>query len=188
MFVYFKLITKIFLLSFVVVFMFSCGSANSSIYNSDYPLTSEVANSQSGNIKVKIPQGWFTAQDNENNIIDLWLVKDDYSANLQFIQLNPDSLTRNEISSDPNVLVSLSKDFKRARYGKALNPFTNEEKFQVNNNVFFAYQYLDANKKNIRVVVFEKGNKYYELTAVPNKTNDNLELYRIQNSVLSSID
>jgi hypothetical protein len=186
MFTYFKSVSKIFIL-LLLVFLSACGTANTSIYNSDYPLTPETAKSQSTTLSVKIPQGWFNAQDNENNYIDLWLIKDDYSANLQFVQLNPDSLTRREIDKDLNVLALLSKDFKRARYGKFLSPFTNEETFKINNSAYIAYQYVEESKKNIRVIVFRKGNEFYELTAIPNKTNDNLGLYRIQNSVLSSI-
>ena len=52
-----------------------CSTGLSSIYSADYPLTKENAKSKSAQLTVKIPQGWFAAEDNENNLIDLWLVK-----------------------------------------------------------------------------------------------------------------
>ena len=184
-----RLVAKNIIFLLLAELIISCGTVRTSMYSFDYPLTSEVAKSQSSVLNVKIPQGWFTAQDNENNFIDLWLIKDDYSANLQFIQLNLDSLTKKETAGKGlSKVAALSKDFKCARFGKALGLFTNDEIFELNNTTYIAYQYLDDDKKNIRVVVFQKGNMFYELTAIPNKTNDNTELFRIQNSVLSSIN
>jgi len=166
-----------------------CSNGFSSLYNMDYPLTNEIVKTKTSQLTVKIPQGWFTAEDNENNLIELWLVKDDYSATLNFIALNVDSLTMKEIRGDEiNGIVKFSQAFRKAKYGKAMKEFTNQEVFEINKKQFAAYEYVDDFKRAIRVVVFSFGNKYYELSAIPFKTENPQELYKIQNSVLSSIN
>lgn len=167
----------------------ACSSGLSSLYDYNYTLTNEIAKAKTTRLSVKIPQGWFTAEDNENKLIDLWLVKDDYSATLNFVALNIDSLTMKEIQSDEiKSVVEFSKAFKKAKYGKTFGGFVNQETFEINKKKFSAYEYLDDAKRNIRVVVFKSGNKFYELTAIPVKTQNLQELYKIQNSVLSLIN
>ncbi len=159
------------------------------MYDSNYTLTNEIGKSRTAQLSVKIPQGWFTAEDNENKLIDLWLVNDDYSATLNFIALNVDSLTMKEIQNDEiKSVVEFSKAFKKAKYGKTFGGFVNQETFEINKKKFSAYEYFDDAKRNIRVVVLKTGNKFYELTAIPVKTQNLQELYKIQNSVLSSIN
>ena len=181
--------TKIFFLFTIIILTQGCSSSLSSIYDSNYPLSKETAKSKTSQLVVEIPQGWFTAEDNENNIIDLWLVKDDYSATLNFIALNIDSLTMKDIHGDEiNSIVKFSQAFKKAKYGKAIKEFINQENFEINKKQFAAYEYLDDSKRTIRVVIFSSGNKFYELSAIPFKTGNPQELYKIQNSVLYSIN
>ena len=180
---------KISLFLILIVLIQSCSSGLSSLYESNYTLTNEYAKAKSSQLSVKIPQGWFAAEDNENKLIELWLVKDDYSATLNFISLNVDSLTMKEIQSDEiKSVVEFSKIFKKVKYEKSFGGFANQENFEINKKKFSAYEYLDDAKRNIRVVVFKSDNKFYELTAIPVKTRNLQELYKIQNSVLSSIN
>jgi hypothetical protein len=166
----------------------SCGGI-SSIYNFNYPLTSETAKAKSSALSVKIPKGWSVIEDNECKCTDLWLVKDDYSATLNFVVFNLDSLTTDNIRSDEiNSLVQLSKAFIKAKYGNEFKGFTNEEKFEINKNKFAAYQYLDERMRNIRVIILKSGKKYYELSAIPVKTKNLTDLFNTQNSVLNSIN
>lgn len=159
------------------------------MYDSGYTLTNEIAKSKSLLLSVKVPSGWFIAEDNENKLIDLWLVKDDYSATLNFIALNIDSLTSKKIRNDEiKSVVEFSKMFKKAKYGRTFGGFVNQETFEINKKKFSAYEYSDDVKRNIRVVVFKIGDKFYELAAFPVKTQKLQELYKIQNSVLSSIN
>ncbi len=177
------------LIIFAFLFLTSCAGSHSSMYDSDIPLTKDIAKAKTSQLTIRIPQGWFTAEDNENNLIDLWLIKDDYSATLNFVTLNLDSATVKEIRSDEtNNLVRLSELFRRAKFGKAIQKFTNQEIFEINKKQFAAYEYADNSKRLIRVVVFSYGAKFYELSAIPVKTQNLQELYKIQNSVLSSID
>jgi hypothetical protein len=166
----------------------SCGGI-SSIYNFNYPLTSETAKSKSSALSVKIPKGWSVIEDNECKCTDLWLVKDDYSATLNFVVFNLDSLTTDNIRSDEiNSLVQLSKAFIKAKYGNEFKGFTNDEMFEINKNKFAAYQYLDERMRNIRVIILKSGKKYYELSAIPVKTKNLTDLFNTQNSVLNSIN
>ncbi|PKL82813.1 MAG: hypothetical protein CVV24_08140 [Ignavibacteriae bacterium HGW-Ignavibacteriae-3] len=166
-----------------------CSSGMASKYESDYTFTNEISKAKSLQLSAKVPKGWFAAEDNENNLIDLWLIKDDYSATLNFVQLNLDSATVKEIGNDEiNGLINLSKSFRIAKYGKAFQKFFNQEVFEINNKQFGAYEYIDGSKRTIRVAVFKTGKKYYELSAIPVKTENLPELYQIQNSVLSSVD
>jgi hypothetical protein len=177
----------------LVVFSFltltGCGGGSASMYNSDYPLTNEIVKSKTSNLTVKIPAGWFAADDNECNCIDLWLIKNDYSATLSFISLNVDSTVIKEESgkSEIETVLSISKTFKKAKYGNSLKAFTNEEFFTKDNNQFAAYEYMDSQNRITRVVVLKYNNKFYELTAVPVKDQPAQELYNIQNTVISSI-
>ena len=86
-----------------------------------------------------------------------------------------------------NSIVKFSQAFRKAKYGKAMKEFVNQEKFEINQKQFAAYEYVDDSKRAIRVVVFSFGNKFYELSAIPFKTQNPQELYKIQNSVLFSI-
>ena len=189
MFYFKKLFTRKYFTLLIPLLLFSCSTATISIYSFDYPLTSETAKSNTTSLNVKIPKGWFTADDNEYHRIDLWLVKDDYSADLQFTLLNFDSLTRKEVERDGlDRVEEISKDFKIAKYGGKLKSLSKEESFELNKKQFKAYQYVNGEGENIRVVVFQYANQYYELTAIPVKAGNDQELYRIQNSVLSSIN
>jgi hypothetical protein len=166
-----------------------CGGGNSSIYSFDYPLTNETAKSKTSKLSVKMPSGWYTADDNENNFIELWLVKNDYSATLSFIPLNMDQETLKEDTgkSELETAISTSKTFKKAKYSSTLKAITNEEIFTIDTNQYGAYEYTDSQNRLVRVVVLKYNNRYYELTALPVKNQDAQELYKIQNSILSTL-
>ena len=177
------------LIIFTILLLASCSASRSSMYDSDIPLTKEIAKAKTSQLTVRIPHGWFSAEDNENNLIDLWLIKDDYSATLNFVAMNLDSATAKEIRGDEmNNLVRLSELFRKAKYGKTIQKFSNQEIFEINKKQFAAYEYEDNSRQLIRVVVFKYGTKFYELSAIPVKTQNLQELYKIQNSILSSID
>jgi hypothetical protein len=170
-------------------FLVSCTGGISSMYDSNFPLTNETAMARTSKLTIKIPQGWFTAEDNENNLIDLWLIKDDYSATLNFISLSLDSASIRENRGDEiKGAVRFSQIFRKAKYGKTLKEFNNQELFEINKKQFAAYEYVDGTNRFIRVIIFSYGNKFYELSAIPVKTQNLKELYKVQNSILSSIN
>jgi hypothetical protein len=181
--------TKLFLFIMLPLILSSCSGGLTSIYDSDSPLSDEIARSDKIPLTVTVPQDWFTAVDNECGCIDLWLIKNDYSETLKFVSLNLDSLSSARIKTEGiAALAGLSKEFKKAKYGKDLKGFINEEIFEINKNEFAAYQYFDSENHNVRVVVFRFGSKYYECTAIPLKSGHNSALlYSTENSVLGSL-
>ncbi|MBM4171040.1 MAG: hypothetical protein FJ214_04130 [Ignavibacteria bacterium] len=176
---------------FTIIFyslLFSCSAGISSLYNHDYKLSSENANSKTTNLSVNIPNGWFEAEDNECNCIDLWLVRDDYSATLNFTQLFADKTVFSSSSENKlKHMTEFSKVFVKAKLGKNFTSFFNEEHFEINNKKFYAFEYKNEENKTIRIVVFNHNEKYFELKAIPAKNISNKDLFTVQNSVLSSI-
>ena len=180
---------KIFFFPTLLFLVHGCAGSISSIYDSSYPLSDETAKSKSAQLTVKVPQDWFVAENDENNSVDLWLVNQDYSATLNFVPLNLDSVIIKSIHGDElNSIVKFSQIFRKAQFGKTMNEFIHQEVFEMNGKKFAAYEYADDSKRAVRVVVFRSGDKYYELSAIPFKNQNPFELYKIQNSVLSSIN
>lgn len=180
---------KIILLQIIASILFSCSGSLTSLYNFDYPLTDETAYSTSTNISVKIPQDWYTAEDNECNCSVLWLVKNDLSASLVFNFITIDDETRKEISGNElEEICGYNKLFVKAKLGKSFGGFFNEETFEINGKKFAAYQYEDNEKRTVRVVVFKHKEKFYELTALHKNETDPTEIYRIQNTILTTIN
>lgn len=174
---------------FTLLLFTSCATSLNSLYSFDYPLTSQKAYSKNTNLSVNIPKGWFTAEDNECNCIDLWLIKDDFSQSLNFSIINVDEQTQNDIrKSGIQKLVEYNKIFTRAKFGKEFKGFLNEENFIIGDRQFFAYQYHDNRDKIVRVVIFQLDNLFYEFTAISKDSNNNEELWVIQNTVLTSIN
>ena len=181
--------SKLLILLTLALSFCSCSGSLTSLYSCDYPLTDETAKTDRIPIKVKVPAGWTCIEDNECGCIDLWLVNADYSASLKFFALNFDSLTMLSVNKGGiKSAAGISKSFKKAKYGKELKEFSNEELFEINGRKFVAYQYPDESKRIIRVVVFNSGGRYYECTAVEIKTASPPMLFNIQNSILTSIE
>ena len=166
--------------------MISCGGA--SIYETDYPLSKEMAYSKTSNLYVNLPSGWFTAEDNECNCTDLWIVKNDYSQSITFKKINLDEAVLKEFDGNGlDKIAFYSKTFARVKLGKDFKNFSNEEVFEINGKTFAAYEYLNKNQIPVRVVVFRQYNKYYESEAIAKDGKNSVELFKIQNAVLSTL-
>jgi hypothetical protein len=172
----------------VFVFLFSCGGGVASIYETDYPLSKEIAYSKTSNLYVNLPSGWFTAEDNEYNCTDLWIVKDDYSESIAFKKINLDDDVLKEIGGTGlDKITFYSKTFARVKLGKDFKNFYNEEFFEINGKTFAAYEYLNKNQIPVRVVLFRQYDKYYESEAISKDADIIHELFKIQNTVLSTL-
>jgi hypothetical protein len=173
--------------------LFSCSSGKSL---SEYQalLTREAAKSKSTELKVKIPVGWFTALDNENNLIDLWLIKDDYSAMLNFALINLDEAAVKE--SGGNTLaaaIKYSKKFKQAALKKELELVGEDEFGEIGSNAIGTYKCKNGAGAIVRVALFLYKDRIFELTAAPAPKTDlksfsSEELFLVQDAVLSSIE
>lgn len=168
---------------FIVLLLLACSACGGLKIDSAGILTNQTVRSDDGKLLVKIPAGWFAAEDNENNATRLWLIKDDYSATIGFTKLNfvavdneKDNLAR---------AVEYSKAFVRSKNGIGLNGFFDEELFELNGKNFKAYKYKESNNSLIRVVVFFFKEEYFESIAV---STDGTDLAELQNAVLFSIN
>lgn len=174
---------------FSLLLFYSCSSAIKSIYDSNYPLTAQKAYSKNTNISVNIPEGWFTAEDNDCNCIDLWLIKNDYSQSLNFAVINTDEKTKKNIQENGiTKLAEYNKIFVKAKLGNSFKGFFNEENFELGKKRFYAYQYLDNSGKSVRVVIFEYNKRFFELSAITSNSDSYEQLWVIQNTVLTSLN
>ncbi len=173
--------------TFFLLISLSCSSKESMKYTPDYNLTNEIAYAKGVNLSLNIPQGWFSAEDNNNAEIVLWIVKDDYSTSINFRQIHSNESTpekNNRLQLEK--LASYNKTFVRAKYGTENISFMNEEVFEFNGNIFIAYEYLTNQGIRIRTVLFKYKENYFESNAVT-VTSEFEKLYSVQNSVLSSL-
>jgi hypothetical protein len=177
------------LIVFTTLFFVSC-SGPSSLYNFDSELTSETVSSQTTTLKVNVPKGWFSALDNKDGKIDLWLIKDDYSASISFIRVNPDKETIKEVNkAGLQKIKEYSQLNNKLAHRTSYIDLFKTENFDINGRKFTSYQFAGSNNV-YRVVVFSYKDQYYECTASikPGQTKDaQTEIYSIQNSVLQSI-
>ena len=183
---------KSILLIFFVFLLTSCGPSLKSVYENDYPLTSRRVFSRTGELSLKIPDGWHAVEDNEKNIFDVWIVKDNYESYMTLVPLNLDeeSRIRNGEKRIKNLL-NYSKYFKKIEKSREYAEGMNEV-FEINDRMFGAYEYKAGNDFIERVVVFDYKTTSFEFSAVCNNAEicDSLyllDLYKIQNSVLTSI-
>lgn len=176
-------------LSAIIVFFFSCAGP-SSLYEVDYLLLPDLADSKTTDLKVHIPRGWFTAEDNQKEIIDLWLIKDDYKASISFFRIIPDEETlRSSIKiALPKIEEYSHLNHKIAHQNKFIDLLKNEV-FEMNGREFRAYQF-NGSGNLYRVVVFNYKGKYFESIASvkPGQSNETIaQIFTVQNSVLNSI-
>lgn len=183
----------------ILLVLLSCSTSNYVIHSFDSFLTNEIAYSKTTNLSVKIPKDWFCVEDNEYNRIDLWLIKNDFKAMISFTQLHLSETVFSKIKDDElQKAIFYSKMFIRMKFGETFNHFFNEETFSFqpkadkplafNYISFAAYQYIDNENRNSRVVVFKFKNKFFECTAVPNGIDDLNYLFKIQNAVLCTLN
>jgi hypothetical protein len=166
----------------ILIFVTACGGGDLSINHYDELLTREKAYSKTSNIYVELPKNWFTAEDNECNCTDLWLVNKDYSSSITFKKINIEDSSL--MKGEPEKIAEYSKMFVRAKSGNIYN----EENFDINDKKFSAYMYLNESRQEVRVVVFKHHDKYYECEAVTKNAKAKDDLVRIQNAVLSTLN
>ena len=182
-----------------LIFLFSgCAtskkvSENVSAYPADYPLTENIAYSSSTDLTVNIPQGWSTAEDQQCKCIDLWLIRNDFSATLNLVTYEvSDTIRKKTIEGKLDTLLSYSKQEKKSKLKEDFKQAGDDEYFNINGRPFAAYEYIGDEGLPIRVVVFQYQGRIFELSAMPAKDVgggkvDTEELFKVQQSVLSSV-
>ncbi len=139
-------------------------------------------------MQIQIPQGWLIAEDNAYKTSDIWLVKEDYSATINFEKVSLDEETIKSFSENElGKVAEINKTLIKARLGKSFNGFTNEEVFGSTARTFSAFQYSDEKGRQIRTVFFKNNSQFYEVTAFALKSANPAEIFKAQNSVLASV-
>ena len=178
---------KNFLILITFILLVSCSSVKESLYPTNYPLTKKSAKTEDGIIYVKVPKNWINVEDNKNNVLELWLVSEDFTNSINLTRLK-----YSEKLTDENYLSELKKFSKllvKAELGKSFELINEEEFFVINDREFCSYSFTNDNNEIIRNVIFKVNDFYFELSA--KKTSKSFlsieELFNIQNSVLGSI-
>lgn len=172
---------------FSLFFLLKCST--DSIYNFNSDLSREYIRSRFTNFKIYLPENWFLAEDSENNQIDIWLIKNDYSASIKF-----SFVTFNEFSNNSLNEISLSKiasiemDLIKNKIGKNFKGFNNIENFKVADKYFSAFEFVDEKYNPTRIVIFKYQNIFYEVTATTKIISEQKSLFDLQNTILKSIN
>ncbi len=157
-------------------------------------LTNETVKANTTGLKIKVPAGWYTSVDNENNYSDLWILKDDRSETMNFTRLNIDGAAIKEAGGDElEAALKYSREFKKISLGKDYGETGSAEMADYGNTKCAIYIYKNKYGAPIRTAVFKYGNQFYELTAAPAPGNgaklfNAEELYFIQDAVLASVE
>jgi hypothetical protein len=169
----------------IISIIFNACSTTTTIYNSDFTLTNNQAKSLTTDLLVNIPVGWFTSQASEEKFIDLWLIRDDYSASIIFQPI---------YFEDQNVLydnVAMEKIFDLVKVKSETDGNTNltsNRSFVLFGNSLLAFEFINKNHERCRTVIFLHKEQYFQCTATTLSSQIAPgELFTIQNSVLKSI-
>ena len=167
---------------------YSCAAIDS-IYNSNYPLTNKLIQSENTSLTIQEPVGWFRTIDNECYCNDILLVRDDYSAAITINPLNFNNQSKIPLLNDA---VTLSKTLRKVDLGNSFRAFEKDEEYSINGIQMIAFQYRDENDLPARVIILKYKNNFYEIEAlikpIPGgKPVKPFELFAVQNSVAASI-
>lgn len=163
----------------------------SKFYKAEAPLTKEIAYSQSTPLKLQIPEGWFTSEDNECKCIDVWLIRNDFSATINLVTLDTSSTVDPE-GNELSEMVVLSKKKRSEKLNTGFVQTKEDEYFTLDKKKYAAYEFKGDEGLPVRVIVFRYGDQYFELSAMPaygvgkHPVNPQ-ELFTVQQSVLNSI-
>jgi hypothetical protein len=128
-------------------------------------LTNERTTSRDGSFSVNIPNGWFASKENSKNVIDLWLVKNDYSATISFIKIKDRKLNLSEIVK--NSLIFRKTNGAVTKGTEKLLDYTFDK---ISGQGF---SYIDTNKRPVTVFDIIKGNNIYEATLINFSAEEN---------------
>ncbi len=157
-------------------------------------LTNETVRGNNSPITAKVPAGWYQALDNKDNLIDIWLIKEDNSALLNLMRINIDDASVKEAGGTLlEASLKYSKTFKKASADYTFELAGGDEYTSIGSFDAGIYKYKTKSGAIARVLLFIHSGTVYELTALPapktNPQNFNYEeLYRAQNALLSSVE
>ncbi|MBU0559996.1 MAG: hypothetical protein ABIG69_04810 [Bacteroidota bacterium] len=177
-----------YLLLIGVVFFPGCAGTKRVEQNS--VLSSQIVFNQSKSISANVPLHWFAPEANDSSGIDLWLVKDDYSASIVIISINVNTFqTKSGIQSELDLVAKLFLAAKKAEGGKNFKLIRDLTNFRLANKLCIEFEFLDKNLLSSRSIVFMYKGGFYSCTLKILKPNSSIYSDKaVQNAVLNSIE
>ena len=174
-----------YLIFIIAGFLLNSCAGLSSIYNYDYPLTRQTAVSKTTGLVLNLPSGWRQVDANDTEFIDLLIVDD---ANDESISLTPISGIINTNARENDGLSKVKEYYLAFVEANSSDyKFLREEAFEISAGKFLAVEY-SSKFINKRDVIFERGEKFFVLSAF-SMTNSNIQqIFSVQNSILKSIN
>lgn len=168
----------VFLYVVISIFITSCSSNKYSQSEIDMYLTKERVKAKTSPISFRIPKGWHVVDANNEAFIDLWIVRNDMNVSLSLLPIHSNSSSFSlKKSYESSILLSQTKFKNNIKIEK-------EEPLKLNNSEVLFYYYKNGGKQ-YRVGLFQKDNKFYELTLYGNNSRINTEFF-IQELVITS--
>ena len=169
----------------LILVLMSCSGIDS-IYKIDFPLSNKTINSQTEYFSLNIPDGWRKVDANGDAYVDIWLVNDTDEFSISFMPIKADVIFPANSERETENFETLIKIYIESLLGNKVDKKTVEQ-FEIQSINFNALE-MKTKSNRERFVFFRINNKYFVSRAVANSRNINYEkLFRIQNSVLSSV-
>lgn len=176
---------------FLIIFTIS-GCGTSSIYQSNYPLTSKIVFSSQSDFKIQVPNNWRVINNNTGSFTDIFLVDNEYDNCIIFTPIHIEKIQdKSRIDSELDFVtiqfISLTKSKHKNKFLIITKSKSQTGTFPCNEMI-----YLLDDSRLCRTVIFKLGGKYIVCTAetkshLQNSTADKTKLFTIQNSVIASI-
>ena len=167
----------------ILLTIYACAGL-SSIYNYDYPLTKQAVNSKTTGLKLNLPAGWRLVDANDSEFIDLWLVDDSDEASINLLPVSGIIKTNAREKDSARKVKEYYLSFVKANSPNFI--LVREETFEVGPDKFLAIEY-NSNGILKRDVIFQKGEKFFVLSAFSVTNKNSEQIFSVQNSILKSI-
>ncbi|MEM3373552.1 MAG: hypothetical protein QXF76_05030 [Candidatus Anstonellales archaeon] len=157
-----------------------------------FKLTSEIAESRDRDFFVYLPPLWFKTKDVNYDGNEIWLVHENYSAVITIKKINlPKELKSND---DLERLLEIAKAdaiLHKRKYEGSFRIILSPKLYQNGNFIYSSFEYNFGNKQIARVMIFQKGENFFECLAYSTEKGQSkiplIELYSVQESVTASL-
>ena len=181
--VFLKISVKLVALLAGLMFLQSCSGSRFLRNNFKQYLTNERFSSEDNSFSVNVPFGWFGSKDNSKNIVDLMLVKEDYSASV-FIN----RLEAKQTKADLQKIRDMAISFRKVNNRGALKNLETFDGF-FEKEPYYGFSYEDSGKNFVTVYDIKKNNNIFEATLINfDKKNRNQNLLNSFIGVIFSLD
>lgn len=168
--------------------LFSC-SAGRFLYPPNSILKNEIASAQETSLQVPVPSGWYSPKANAGPFIDLWLVKEDFTASITFNPIHIDH--DKQVTILPEDILSEIIAQKKVLYS-SIKIARKRNNFSLGKLNCSDFEYSRDENNIVRVVLFSYKNSFYESSAffksdLPVEKRNYSELFKTQNSILNAV-